>query len=104
MDKKVYERIVDFYGSDMQQDRVVEELGELIQAIEKCKRFNVSGYLPNGFEKGLLENLKGELSDVVHVLNYLYVIYDIDESEIQERAKKIAGDLLQCIDGGEDGR
>ena len=68
-------KIVDHYGVDHQLDVLVEEMGELLQAIGKLKRYNAR------------DNFIEELSDVSIML--LQMFESLSETEKEKFIKKL---------------
>lgn len=65
--------IVEIYGADHQQDKVIEECSELIQAI--CKYKECLDHV---------ENIVDEIADVEIMLNQLKIIFECF-GEVEER-------------------
>ena len=74
MNKDVINQALNKYGVEHQLDRVVEELGELIVEVAKYKR----GY-HNRFP------IVTEMADVLICMEYLKIILDLQEEDIQEQ-------------------
>lgn len=86
MDDRIKE-IVDFYGEENQLNMVSEEVGELLQAINKIRRFKRGG--DSNTEIKLIKNLLEEMADVEIMIRQLqYIIYkkymNKDETELEE--------------------
>lgn len=60
--------ILEFYGKEVEIKKTIEELGELITAIAKGDR----------------ENITEEIADVCICINHICDIYDIKEEEIKK--------------------
>ena len=72
------------YGRKLTLEKCKEELGELIQAINK-----------NDFE-----NVHEEIADVYNILSHLKAYYNISDEEIKERQKYKAKRQLKRIKKG----
>jgi NTP pyrophosphatase (non-canonical NTP hydrolase) len=99
--KSPQQLLLEKYGVLAQADIWVEELSELIQAIQKAKRYKVltqGGILRLGYnltpnqEKALL-NLYEEIADVKNVILQFEVLADIYELH---RAKNITKDKIKA--------
>lgn len=89
MERKL-ETIIDNYGYEKQSRKAIEELGELIVAINK----NIDD--PGNKEK--FENLVEEIADVEIMLEQLKIIHDIEPNEILEVKKmKIERELQRIM-------
>jgi len=55
------------------EDRLVEEVGELLQALGKAKRFGWFAYHPEHPDKCNMTDVKEEMDDVVEVMEKLEV-------------------------------
>lgn len=73
---KIMNKAIKKYGVEKQLLICIEELSELIQAITKMERY------PN--DETRKNDLTEELTDVLICLDYLALIYEIDESKIDE--------------------
>ena len=73
---KIMKKAIKKYGVEKQLLICIEELSELIQAITKMERY------PN--DETRKNDLTEELTDVLICLDYLALIYEIDESKIDE--------------------
>ena len=73
---KIMKKAIRKYGVEKQLLICIEELSELIQAITKMERY------PN--DETRKNDLTEELTDVLICLDYLALIYEIDESKIDE--------------------
>lgn len=73
---KIMNKAIKKYGVEKQLLICIEELSELIQAITKMERY------PN--DETRKNDLMEELTDVLICLDYLALIYEIDESKIDE--------------------
>lgn len=73
---KIMKKAIKKYGVEKQLLICIEELSELIQAITKMERYPNDETRKNG--------LTEELTDVLICLDYLALIYEIDESKIDE--------------------
>ena len=68
---KHYKKIIRHFGEVNQVDKAIEELGELVEELEK--------YGLNCFDK---EKAKGEIIDVYNMLMQLLIIFNISKKEI----------------------
>ena len=76
------------YGNQSQLDVVVEELSELIQAIQKLKRNSVNGKIKRDSKE--VKNVISEMADVTIMLFQLQQIVGIpDESIFNEMNRKL---------------
>lgn len=73
---KIMNKAIKKYGVEKQLLICIEELSELIQAITKMERY------PN--DETRKNDLTEELTDVLICLDYLALIYEIDEAKIDE--------------------
>lgn len=73
---KIMKKAIKKYGVEKQLLICIEELSELIQAITKMERY------PN--DETRKNDLMEELTDVLICLDYLALIYEIDEVKIDE--------------------
>lgn len=73
---KIMKKAIKKYGVEKQLLICIEELSELIQAITKMERY------PN--DETRKNDLTEELTDVLICLDYLALIYEIDEVKIDE--------------------
>lgn len=73
---KIMKKAIKKYGVEKQLLICIEELSELIQAITKMERY------PN--DETRKNDLTEELTDVLICLDYLALIYEIDEAKIDE--------------------
>ena len=67
-------RVADYYGLDAQINQSMEEMAELIQALNKYRRSNGA--------KGTLENVIEEIADVEIMLEQLKYLLDIDSEKM----------------------
>ena len=67
--------IIDHYGKNDQTRIAMEELGELIQAINKA-------YRADGYGQAKI-NLVEEIADVMIMLEQMKIIYQISDGDIQ---------------------
>jgi NTP pyrophosphatase (non-canonical NTP hydrolase) len=70
-----FEKIIELYWSDKQIDILIEECAELIQALQKFKRYKNWEY-KNNIEKenNIIYNIKEEIADVQLTLDILIFI------------------------------
>lgn len=72
---KILENAINKYGSRFQEDICIEEMGELIQAIVKYRRHQNSKRKNNIIE---------EMADVTICLEYLKLIHNISDEDINK--------------------
>lgn len=76
----LYEAAVEKWGEISQIDQAIEEMGELIVALNKYKRFVKFGH---GEKAAVLRSISEERADVEIMLNQLHVIFgDNSEAEV----------------------
>lgn len=90
----VLQRMIEKNGVAHQCFVVMEELGELAQAISKCQRFGVNEERRN--------HLIEELADVYMVLNELEIMYDIKAIEIMDVMQKKMKKMEDSLNVGEN--
>lgn len=69
-DEEKYKEIMCYYGFEAQREQLVEELSELIQAVQKCKRKG---------DKESYEHFKEELADAIIMCTQMYNFVGTDE-------------------------
>lgn len=74
---KLYNRVIEIYGIDAQKWMLVEECGELLNAISKLRRLRADG-----------EAVITELADVHIMVEQMAVFFGWDEFQ-KEREKKL---------------
>lgn len=87
--KKKVREIAAHYGMDAQKDKTEEECAELIVAIKHMKKKRV---LPQD-EVAALENLAGEIADVLIMCEQLAYLYGIEEVVKEQIDFKISRQL-----------
>lgn len=75
IDEKIIEEALNKYGIEKQLLVCIEEPAELIQAISKAERY------PNDEKR--TDELIEEIADVLICIEYLKMIYDIDQSNVE---------------------
>lgn len=75
IDEKIIEEAINKYGAEKQLLVCMEEPAELIQAISKAERY------PN--DEKYIDRLIEEIADVLICIEYLKMIYDIDQSNVE---------------------
>lgn len=75
IDEKIIEEALNKYGVEKQLLVCMEEPAELIQAISKAERY------PNDEKR--TDELIEEIADVLICIEYLKMIYDIDQSNVE---------------------
>ena len=91
---KIMKKAIKKYGVEKQLLICIEELSELIQAITKMERY------PN--DETRKNDLTEELTDVLICLDYLALIYEIDEAKIDEIWSKKLKRLKECMKNEEN--
>ena len=86
---ETYNEIINHFGVDNQIDKCYEELGELMEELEK--------YGLDCFDR---EKAKGEIIDVINMLIQMIIIYDISKKEIIEGMAKKNKRTLERIEEG----
>ena len=66
-ESEIYRRAIEKFGTMKQLEMMIEEASELIQAIQKYKRY------------GMSENLKEELADVSIMVDQLAFAFNVDK-------------------------
>lgn len=93
--ENIYKRIVDTWGIDSQLNMVIEEVGELLQAISKFHRAK------NKDEETQIEayrHLCEEIADVENMVNQMREMFD---SELIDKYKKEKLErITKKLDGG----
>lgn len=79
--RDLYLTAINLYGSSMQTDIAMEEMGELIQAIVKYRRKNT---VQN------LDNIAEEIADVQIMLDQLKIIYNCEHRVKEQMLTKQA--------------
>lgn len=92
--KLIIEGAVKRFGELHQIDRAIEEMGELIVALQKFRRALDGGHkFYSSDVNPLVENIKGEVADVKVTMKSLNVIFgeteDIEEYKIQRLRKRM---------------
>lgn len=93
MDKElqeVYKKAVDTWGVESQMNMMIEEIGELLQAISKYRRaYNKSDEV----KRAAYDHLCEEIADVENMINQFRYIFDsslIDKYK-EEKLKRLLG-------------
>ena len=73
----MYKEVIEFYGRESQCRMMMEECGELIQAVNKMLRY------PNDVQ--VRDNLVGELADVSIMIEQMLEVFDVSEDELVEK-------------------
>lgn len=82
MDKNILQKAIDTYGTDAQQDMVIEEALELALAILKHRRAVREGYPSKVLSRR--DNVVEESADVRIMLEQVNMMFDCEE-EVQEQ-------------------
>lgn len=86
----IYKLAIDTYGSENQLNLAIEEMAELIQAINKTRRY------PESLKAR--DNVAEEIADVFIMLEQLILIYDCDELVDNIKELKVRRLLKRLID------
>ena len=78
--KQLYEYVIDLKGADNQINQAVEEMAELIQALNKVRRAGVKFTDPTPER----EHVLAEMADVQQMLSQLELIFGVSEKETAE--------------------
>lgn len=73
----MYKEVIEFYGRECQCRMMMEECGELIQAVNKMLRY------PNDVQ--VRDNLVGELADVSIMIEQMLEVFDVSEDELVKK-------------------
>lgn len=79
--KDIYKLVIDTYGRDNQLNMAIEEMAELIQAINKTRRY------PDSIKAK--DNVAEEMADVAIMLEQLALIYDCHNEVLNWKEYKI---------------
>mgnify|MGYP005862007985 CR=1 FL=1 len=86
MYEELYKRILDAWGVESQLNMVIEEVGELLQAISKLRR----SHNKSDIEKDQAYcHLCEEIGDVQNMVNQLKYTFDKDLIEMYEKQKLV---------------
>lgn len=88
--ERVMDRAIEHYGVEKQLLVCIEELSELIKAITKAERY------PNDDIKK--DDIAEEMADVYICIEYLKMIYNIDQEEIESWINKKIKRLKERMD------
>lgn len=80
--QEIQNKAIEVYGVEKQILVCIEELSELIKAITKVERYIEDTDLVE--KEHMIENVVEEIADVKIIIEYLKIIYGIEESEIEE--------------------
>lgn len=72
--ESIYRAAISVWGKDAQENQAIEEMAELIQAINKMRRQPSPEHL---------DDLKEELADVQIMLDQLRLIHRVSDGELQ---------------------
>jgi NTP pyrophosphatase (non-canonical NTP hydrolase) len=78
--KQLYEQVINLKGADNQINQAVEEMAELIQALNKVRRAGVKFTDPTPER----EHVLAEMADVQQMLSQLGLIFGVSEKETAE--------------------
>ena len=82
MDKTVLQKALDKYGEHKQIDKVIEESVELVQAVLKARDYQETH--DGDYTPSLYHAIVTELADVYVTAEYVKMVYNISERELQE--------------------
>lgn len=82
MNYKIIGKALEYYGERHQIDKVIEESAELIQAISKIREHQEISC--GDYTAELRENLITELADVYITLEYVKIVYAVNEKELSK--------------------
>lgn len=104
MNNKAIVRIADTYGYDAQSRQLIEEMAELIVAINKYWRYrkNTKKFEPTTFAEGSLRirNIMEEIADVTIMLEQIKCLFGISDADIEEIIEYKLNRQLERIDNG----
>ena len=81
--EKVLQKAIDTWGERAQIDQMIEEMAELIVALNKYKRMKFFG----GKKEGVLENVLEELGDVKNCFEQMEIVFGKDKVEESSNVK-----------------
>lgn len=106
-DKLLIEQIADHYGWNAQLDQTVEELSELILAIQKIKRHAVKANIPSTLERFVMDKraIQEELTDVrimIDQIEYLlnpdpYLMRDLRQGKLMRQIERIEKEKARAV-------
>ena len=82
MDKTILQKALDTFGEHKQIDKVIEESVELVQAVLKARDYQESH--DGDYTPSLYHAIVTELADVYVTAEYVKMVYNISERELQE--------------------
>lgn len=82
MDKTILQKALDKYGEHKQIDKVIEESVELVQAVLKARDYQETH--DGDYTPSLYHAIVTELADVCVTAEYVKMVYNISERELQE--------------------
>ena len=82
MDKTILQKALDKFGEHKQIDKVIEESVELVQAVLKARDYQESH--DGDYTPSLYHAIVTELADVYVTAEYVKMVYNISERELQE--------------------
>lgn len=82
MDKTILQKAIDTFGVHRQIDKVIEESVELVQAVLKAREYQETH--DGDYTPSLYHAIKTELADVYVTAEYVKMLYNISERELQE--------------------
>ncbi len=99
---EVYKKATELWGLVAQYDQCVEEMGELIVAINKFKRKML--YKEYKGDPKIIENLVEEIADVsicLEQMRYFYKDYGVEEM-IDKKMQKFQGQIKKMEEEGRE--
>ena len=96
MDKTILQEALNTFGEHKQIDKVIEESVELVQAVLKARDYQESH--DGDYTPSLYHAIKTELADVCVTLEYVKMIYEISEEELEAEIDFKVNRLKERID------
>lgn len=87
---EIINKSIEHYGVEMQLLVCIEELSELIKAITKAERYTN--------DETKIDDIAEEIADVLICIEYLKMIYNIDQEEIESWINKKIKRLKERMD------
>ena len=96
MDKTILQEALDTFGVHRQIDKVIEESVELVQAVLKAREYQETH--DGDYTPSLYHAIKTELADVYVTAEYVKMLYNISEEELQQEMNFKVNRLKERID------
>ena len=96
MDKTILQEALDTFGVHRQIDKVIEESVELVQAVLKAREYQETH--DGDYTPSLYHAIKTELADVYVTAEYVKMLYNISEEELQQEMDFKVNRLKERID------